>query len=436
MVKFFISLYLEVTKKWCILLLPIFIFGFNLCGVAQEKPYEGTTIHIAMIDEPRERVLKELTPEFEKKTGIKVVIDLLGYEPLYNKLLAASQGRTGEYDVMQIVYMNTHLWVANDWSFDLTEWVKRDADEVKPEDIHPALLYTHVNGGIEGKWYGMPMHVNATCFFYRKDIFQENGFSEPQDWDDVIDIARKINAKYAPNIYGITFMGRADVQLGIELVSMFGAYNGYLYDRKTYRPTIDNPIGIKVFRTLEELTKYAPPGVGAYALDENYNCFAQGRAAMTMAWTTGFTYFEDPNTSKISGKWEIMPCPGGCSCQGGWALQISQFSQHKEAAWEWIKWATSQKMERRLLGNMESPRISILTDSEVQKKYPNNKVYYELLEAGPIELPMTRNSFEILQKTAETGNEVIIGAKEPRQAVEDLQEELTRIMEMAGYYKP
>ena len=436
MIRIFNRVFLGQLGKWCVLSLLTFIFVGSSLAIAQEKPFEGVTIHVAMVDEPRERSLKDMTSEFEEETGIKVVIDLLGFEPLYNKLLVSSQAKTGEYDVMQPCYMYTHLWVSSGWSFDLTEWVKRDADWVWPEDIHPSQMDTHINGGVKGKWYGMPMHSNATCFFYRKDIFQENGFSEPKNWDEVVEIAKKINAKYAPEMYGITFMGKADVQLGCEILSMLGAYGEYIYDKKTYKPTVNTPTGIKVFQLLKELTKYAPPGVGAYALDENYNSFAQGKAAMTIAWTTGYTYFEDPATSKISGKWEAMPCPGGGSVWGGWALQVSESSRHKEAAWEWIKWATSPKMEWRLLGNMESPRTSVLTNPWVQKNYPNNRVYYELVKAGPIPMPLIENSFEILQKAARAGSEVIIGTKEPEQAANELQEELTRVMEMSGYYNP
>ena len=391
----------------------------------------GASINVALIDEPREQALKDLTPEFEAETGIEAEVELLGFEPLVTKELTASQGRTGEYDVMQIVYFEVPVYAEAGWLYDLTDWVKRDEAEVQPDDIHPVLRDAHAT--FKGRWYGMPMHVNSHAFFYRKDIFDEMGLNPPSSWEECISHAEKITKKYAPDLYGITFMGAPDIQLGGEISSIISGLGGYFYDVNTFKPTFDSPEGVKTFEILQDLVKWAPPGVTGYALDANYNAFAQGQAAMCVAWTTGVFFFNDPSKSKIVDKWEVMSMPGGYTLQGGWSIAVSEFSKNKEAAWEWIKWASSLEMEERLLGNMESPRLSQLEDPEIQEKYLNNKAFYRALEGGPAHWPQIRGSLEILSKAAQIGNEVEIGAKTPEQAAKELNDQVRELLINQGY---
>jgi multiple sugar transport system substrate-binding protein len=407
--------------------------GTTACGqkAASEKSFEGKTLRVVMVDEPREQALKEMAGEFEEKTGAKVVIDLLGFEQLTTKTMTASEGKTGEYDVMQIVYFEMPVYARDGWLFDLTDWVERDKDEVKPDDIHPVLREGHAE--VDGKWYGMPMHVNTHAFFYRKDIFDEMGLEPPKDWDDAIQIAKQITEAKAPEVYGITFMGAADLQLGGVMSEILTSQGGYFYDTETYEPTVDTEAGIKSFQILQELTKWAPPGVAGYALDTNYNAFAQGNAAMCPAWTTGVFYFDDPEQSKIAGKWEVMAMPGGATLMGGWSLTVSEYSKNKELAWEFIKWATSPEMEEKLLGNMETPRVSMLTDEEIQEEYPNNKAFYRALEGGPAHWPQIRGSIGMLVTSAVIGNEVVIGDKTPEEAAKALNEEVRQILITQGY---
>jgi len=395
-----------------------------------EKPFEGVTIHVAMVDEPREQKLKQWSPELEKKTGMKVVVDLLGWEELVTKTLTSSQAKTAEYDVMLLENLDIPFYTESGWLHDLTPWIERDADEVKPDDFYPFIrddISTY-----KGKWVGMPMHNNSLCFFYRKDIFEEMGFSSPNTWDEAIKYAKAITQKYSPEMYGISFMGAADIQLGAEFTSIITAEGGFYYD-DNYNSTTNSPAGLRTMKILKELTKWAPPGIFGYDLDGNYNAFAQGKAAMCVGWTTGTFYFEDPETSKVMGKWEVTSMPSGRALLGTMLLTISKYSDNKEAAWEWTKWATSPEMEQRLLGIMESARLSILEDPQIQKEYPNNYAFYVSLENNPALWPMVRGGFEIVDKAAVITSEVITGVKTPEEGCKAMDEVVEQVLINYGY---
>src|SRR5499427_11147397 len=68
---------------------------------AAEPPVaaQGKTITLSMLAGYKEDVLRANLPEFEKKTGIKVVVDAAPFGDLYKKqLLSLSTG--GRYDVL------------------------------------------------------------------------------------------------------------------------------------------------------------------------------------------------------------------------------------------------------------------------------------------------------------------------------------------------
>jgi len=414
-------------------IVTIFVAGIFLSLLLTAFAFaERKTIRISFIDEPRERLLQELTPEFEKETGIKVKIDFYGFEMLYQKNLANCYGHTGEYDIMQLHYPDMGLFDARGWCFDLTDWVQRDADEVQPDDIHPYQKQSHCL--FKGRWYGMPMHCNANCFVFRKDILAKLGFTAPTEWEEVLQCAKKVNETYAPDMYGIVFEGRRDIQIAIKSLGMIVSYGNYIYDEKTYRPLIDTEAGLKMFELWKNLTKYAPPGVGSYGLNENYNCFAQGKAAMNFSWTTAPVFYDDPKNSVIMGKYDMTFMPGGATALGGWSLQINNDSLNKEAAWEYIKWATSPAMEKKLAPCMESPRLSVLTDPEVQRTQMNNRVYYQVLQRKPVMLPKIESTYELLDYLSAAANSVVTELLTPREAQKKLQDQYLKIMAAYGLY--
>jgi len=55
---------------------------------------------------------------------------------------------------------------------------------------------------INGKLYGLPYNTNARAMVYRKDIFEKHGLSIPQNWDELIQTARKITELTAKKTYG------------------------------------------------------------------------------------------------------------------------------------------------------------------------------------------------------------------------------------------
>jgi len=400
---------------------------------AASKSFEGVELRVAMIDEEREWAFRDLLPEFEKMTGIKVTIDTYGFEDLFNKTLTASAAHTAEYDVYQFHFPDMALFDERAYMVDITDWVKRDAEEIELDDIHPSLQNSHMK--YKGRYYGVPTHVGSMTFYYRKDIFEEQGYEVPTTWDKVLEIAKDVDQKYGPDIRGFVFMGRADIQGAATYINFLGAYGGDFYEPETFRPTINSPEALKAMTILKELVEYSVEGSPSYGFDEAHVAFQQGRAAMLPFWDSGDGFFSDSKQSDIIGKWAVAPMPGGRATNGGWSVQIAADSPNPEAAWEFLKWIVSPEMERRLVPMKPSCRSSILIDPEFSK-YPSYKGFYNVLEGNPFPFPKVTPNWHMLQLLGQAENQVVTGQKTPEEALAWLQQQYEVILLRYDLWKP
>jgi len=400
--------------------------------LSQDKPFAGVQIKVAMIDEPREWAFRDRLAQFEEQTGIKVTIDTYGFDNLFNKILTASAGKTGEYDVVQMHVPDMALFDEKGFMLDITDWVQRDAEQMELSDIHPAVQESHMK--YKDRYYGVPTHVGGMNFYYRKDIFDAEGYAVPAAWEEVLEIAGKIDEKYGPDMRGLVLMGKADIQGASTYQNIWGAYGGEYFDANG-KPTLNTEAGLKAMNMVKELTSHAVEGSPSYSFDEAQTAFKQGRAAMVPFWDSGDNFFGDAAASQIVGKWAIAPMPGGRATNGGWSVQISKDSKNPEAAFEFLKWIVSPAMERELVPMTPSVRTSVLEDP-ANDKYPAYKGFLNLLKGNPFNFPKVTPNLQILQEVAEAQNAVMTGQATPEAALAQLQMDVEAIAVRFGIWTP
>jgi len=418
---------------------------------------EKIELRAMMIDELRERKFREMLPDFYKKfkekfpevKEISVTIELYGFEDLYNKALSVLSTGSREYHIVQFHHPDMALF--SQWLTDLTDWFMEDRNEMLLDDIHPLLHKTHMT--YNGRYWGVPTHVNPMVFAYRTDIFEKEGYSIPRTFDEWIEIAKDVNKKYAPEIYGATLMLKKDIQLSCTFLNFLGGHGVYLYRREgdRYIPTINTPEALEALNDLVEIAKYTSPAATTYGFDENMMAFARGEAATTIMWSSILVVWRDPKQSNIVGKFDFSPrMPGTMkngqliskALLGGWTVSIPKAidDAHKVAAWEFLKWLVSPEIERALVPYYESCRVSILSDPEVQREWPNHKAFLEILNTGPIDFPGVEPGekiipdYEVLDRMTTKLSEVITGLKAPKQALEELEREYIEIFRKYGMY--
>ena len=358
-------------------------------GTYTQKPFAGTTLNVALVAEPRSDALKKLLPEFEQLAGIKVNLEVLPYPTLQEKQAVAVTQGTGAYDVVHVDCVWVGQYAGQGLVIPVEDFIKKtDAQVLALDDFIPSVLQEQ--GMWEGKVYGLPFIQAVFGLHYRTDIFSELGLTPPNTWEELYDTAKLLTDKLKDRgITGITFMGKRGVQLQCTYDNMLWSFGGDWYD-ENYKPTINSPEAVAALEYFKTLIPFAPAGVLTYDWDENANAFAQGKAAMNLQWQNSAPLFQDPTQSTIVGNFDFTLIPGKKQLDGsikrtptfgGWGLMIPKDSKNKEAAWEFIVWATSPEMELKLAYAMPGARYSSLKNPDLSAKYVE---YKGMLESLPI----------------------------------------------------
>jgi len=94
-------------------------------------------------------------------------------------------------------------------------------------------------------------------------------------------------------------------------------------------------------------------------------------------WPYAWEVSNNPERSKIAGKVAITQLPhfsGGKSYAtlGGWQLGISNYSQNKDAAWKFVQFLTSERIQKLLAlkAGLAPTRKALYGDAEILGRYP------------------------------------------------------------------
>lgn len=409
---------------------------------AEGKPYEGVTLNVSLVAESKPDALKLELPAFEEKTGIKVNLDILPYPTLQEKQFTAVTQQTGAYDIIHVDCVWMGQYAGQGWLHPVTEFVEQtDPEVLQLEDFHPRVLEEQCMW--EDVLYGLPLINAVHTLYYRTDIFEKYDLKPPDTWEELYETAKFITEKEGENgVYGVTFMGKRGVQLLCNWVGMLGAFGGDFYD-ENYEATLDAPEAIAALEYFHSLVEVANPGVLSQDYDECAQTFADGKAAMNLQWQNAAPWFANPEktSEEVIDNWNIYPQPGveqedgtirHSPCFGGWDMGISADSENKEAAWEFIVWATTQEMEYKLTYAMPSSRISILGDEELAEKYVEYPTMLISLDyaMGRPRIPEWPQMADLIEAAL---SEAMTGAKTPEEALTEINPLIDELLMSAGY---
>ena len=260
------------------------------------------------------------------------------------------------------------------------------------------------------------------------EVFEKEGYTLPETYADVIELAKDIDAKYGPDIRGFVYQSDSGVQGCGTYMGFLGSYGGDFFDNYTHlKPAMDSPEALQALNGLLEIKEYSVEGAVTYGFDECGTAFAQGKAAMTTFWDSGDFRFSDPEQSDIVGLWDVAPYPGGRATNGGWSVQISADSKQSEAAWEFLKWIISPDIEKKAIPLTPSCRTSILTDPE-NSEHPSYEGFNYILSQNPFGFPKVLPNWQILISTGTMVSSVLTEQVTPEEGLATLQKEMEVMM--------
>jgi trehalose/maltose transport system substrate-binding protein len=236
------------------------------------------------------------------------------------------------------------------------------------------------NDTVDGKLIAMPWFGDYGILYYRTDLLSKYGYkAPPKTWAQLFQMAAKIQAgekKTNDSFSGFVFQGNAYEGLTCDALEWIAsAGGGHMVDNN--KVTIDNKNArtiLDAFRT--NLSKISPKDVTSYQEDQTANAFVSGNAAFARNWPYMYS-IAAASDSKVAGKFSVTVLPHGnagpsVGTVGGWQLGVSKFSKHKDAAIEFVRYATSAPVERynAIAWSLVPTRTAVARDKAVVRVNP------------------------------------------------------------------
>ena len=393
------------------------------------KPFAGTTLTVASQNDQFAGVLVKLAPEFLAQTGIKVNVDILSYPELLTKITADFIGKTGAYDVVTTDNVWSGQFAESGYTLDLTDWIKRDAAEIEPDDIYPVLMRSL--GGYKGKQVAFPFAGYANVLAYRTDLYAKAGLPvPPATMQDMVAAAAKITDKKA-GIYGFVANGQKGPAVAQDWMQYNNELGGSILaaDGTPALNSAANIASLVVYKKLFDTS--APPGAVDYDWGGREESFRQGLVANMQTWSVGAAAYGNPQQSKVVGKYAIAPAPQGKGVPvsygvGGWGIAINAgvAPKQQQAAWTYIKWVTSAAVQKQMAldGAGGVIRMSTARDPELVKMFPFYPVIDTVFVHGNGDFRPRIPQYPEIQDILGTAvNAVLVGDADPKAALDAAQ---------------
>lgn len=309
---------------------------------------DGATIDVLAVNLPAQEDLVRLTEEhFTKKTGIKVNFTLLPENDVRAKITQEFSSQAGVYDVATLSNYEIPFYAQNGWVTSLQDYIEKDADLIDADDLLSSMMDSMTGPGDE--IYGLPFEGQSSFTMYRKSVFDELGLTMPDNptWDEIADLAAQIDE--SSSMKGICLRGLPGWgQQLAPLNTVINTFGGTWFDMD-WNAQLTAPETVEAVEFYVDLIqKHGEPGAAQAGFTECLNYFMQGEVAMWVDATNAGGPVE-AESSPVAGDVGYAQSPVKETDASGWlwtwAWGIEEASDQKDAAWEFISWASSREYE-------------------------------------------------------------------------------------------
>jgi len=377
--------------------------------------------------------LPKLIDKFNKQSDFKIKYREMPSDTgqYFDKLRTQFQAGGGDIDVIVGDVIWPAQFAANGWIADLTDRFT-DSDQFLPGPLRSATY--------EGKLYGVPWYTDAGLLYYRQDLLEKAGFSEPpKTWDELQEMANKVKQDEGIK-NGYVFQGaeyEGGVCNGLEYIRSHGG--DVLDPNDPSKVIIDSPesaAGLATYRSMVE-SGAAPQAVLQYKEDESHSSFLNDEAVFIRNWPymyslAGSADYPDVKPEQVG----VAPLPvdpgnQSYSTLGGWNFLINAASDKQDQAWEFIRFMTAPEQQkfRAVKGSFLPTRQSLYDDTEITENVPVARLGKEAIIENSTPRPISPFYSDVSLELAAGFNSALAGDTSPEATVKTLQEEIQALTE-------
>jgi len=353
------------------------------CAVSLSTATLAETVTIGTVNNGDMIRMQALSSEFEAAhPDIDLEWVILEENVLRQRLTTDIAANSGQFDVMTIGMYEAPIWGANDWLVPM---------EDLPSSYDVNDIFPSVRNGLSanGTLYALPFYGESSMTYYRSDLFEQAGLTMPSEptWEQVREFAVALHDP-ANEQYGICLRGKAGWGENMALfTTMVNAFGGRWFDMDWNAQLDSEQWHNALAFYVDLLGNYGPPGASSNGFNENLALFNTGKCAMWVDATVAGSFVTDESQSQVHDQVGFAAAPKQVTSKGSgwlwaWALAIPVSSDAKDAAQEFVTWATSKEYSRIVA---EEHGIAAIPPGTRKSTYDND-AYLEAAEFAEMTL--------------------------------------------------
>jgi multiple sugar transport system substrate-binding protein len=343
---------------------------------------------------------EEIVRPFEKKTGIDVKVQLVGWDVQFDRIRNAAVSGEGP-DVTQAGTTQVPFFAALDGFEDISGRV----GEIGGEDAYaPGVWQTTQVSGRDGV-YAVPWFTEARAIYYRKDLLKKAGVDPKTaftDWDAFRNTLQKLKDSGAVDnmdTYAFGTPGKAAFDLVHHVMPFVWDAGGAELNEDATESTINSPEaqeGVQFVADLLPAGLYDPTALEKDG-QQVEDSFKGGRLAVWIGgpWVLATVNRKDDDVWKpeVRKNVGVAPMPTGPSGEaytfvGGSNLMMFKSSKNKDAAWELMKFLSQDKTQTAYAGLMGMFPARLDPQEQAGEKDANYASFYEAIQDGRTYAPI------------------------------------------------
>jgi len=365
---------MKSIKKSIVLATAVLAANAMAWDATPGKPYDGATVKVLSVKSSQFEAHEARLASFEQQTGIKVVYDYVPFPNMKEALTTEMVAGTGDYDVVSVM---------DQWVPSLQMLLQPITDEVAERNVDlsdfPKAHLRH--GQLNGELVGLPVRGHVQLLFYRTDLLKNAGVTAPRTWEEVVSVANAV--QNSSDSAGIALpYGKLNGQNLMVWMNLLWGKGGDLFNAEG-KPAFNSDAGVAatdMYVGFLRDKKIAPAGSAVFVEQDAVNSFKQGNSAMLPVWWWVRSQLTDPSQSTLNAEqvgFTALPSVAGAdrtTFTNTWIFGVTDGSDQKDAAAEFLSWLTDPALERDVLldpalSEVVSVHMSNLRDSEVNQRW-------------------------------------------------------------------
>lgn len=427
---------MKIVKRLLIGILTLTVFAMTACSkgtdtketnssIKQNAKVESLNVWLPSVapNGNDAEIWDKIIKPFEEENKVDVKFQFISWKDYEAKYTSAIQTKTGP----DVGYMYVEMFPAF-----IDAGAVENLDNYLTDEDYKTYTVLEDKYKIFGKHYGIALSsaTHASGLFYNKDILDKMGEKVPENWDDVVRIAKKANIDTNGDgkidQYGLTMgWGQTFSQdLNWNWYSFNWQAGGDIFDDNG-KCIINNEAGLKAAQFLYDLKntyKVLPPDAMSLKSTEAFDkYFAEGKSPLAFGWTNeaSFKKLESASNKFNYGFTYKLKGPNGDQgCRSGVdQIVLMSAAKDKDLAWKLVKYMTGP------VGGAEYHKIikgGPTTKDEENNGLPQTKE--ALKEAGPIVHPIkaARRAPEVYDYLWKTLQDVMNNKVSPKEGMDQV----------------